>query len=58
MNKQELTELVHDVIKELYDKNEKVYGDKVVLPTMVAQLSVHATLKILEELGILNLPKE
>lgn len=58
MTKQALAELIRDKIVELYEKNEKEYGSSVVLPTMVAQLSVHATLQILEELGLLKLPKE
>lgn len=57
MTKQELTELIHVKINELYEKNENEYGDKVVLPTIMAQISVHATLQVLEELGLLNLSK-
>lgn len=58
MNKQELTEFIRNKIDELYEKNEEVYGSSVVLPSMIAQLAVHTTLQTLEELGILNLPKE
>lgn len=57
MNKQELIEFVHDKINELYDKNEQEYGADVVLPTVVAQIAVHATLATLEKMGLLNLPK-
>lgn len=56
MDKQELAEFIRDKINELYDKNEQEYGDNVVLPTVVAQIAVHATLATLEKLGLLNLP--
>lgn len=58
MNKQELTKFIADKVYELYKKNEKEYGNDIVLPTMVAQMAVHATLHTLEKLGLLNLPKD
>ena len=57
MDKQELAEFIRDKISEYYEKNEQEYGDSVVLPTMVAQIDVHATLATLEKMGLLTLPK-
>lgn len=54
----ELIKLVSDKVQNLYDKNESALGNKVVLPTVVAQIAVHSTLQILEEMGIITLPKK
>ena len=58
MNNQELIEFVANKVYELYEKNEEKYGNDIVLPTIVAQMAVHATLQTLEKLGVLNLPKD
>lgn len=52
----ELRKLIGDKVYNLYNKNSNELGDKTVLPTMIMQMSVYATLEILEELGLLTLP--
>ena len=54
----ELIKLVSDKVQNLYEKNEEFLGSKVVLPTAIAQIAVFSTLQILEEMGILTLPKK
>lgn len=53
----ELAELIWDKVKTLYDKVNEDVGSTAVLPTSVAQISVYATLQVLEELGLLTLPE-
>ncbi len=53
----ELAQLIWDKVKTLYDKVDDNVGSSAVLPTSVAQISVYATLQVLEELGLLTLPK-
>ena len=52
----ELRKLIGDKVYNLYDKNSNELGDKAVLPTTIMQMSVYATLEVLEELGLLTLP--
>lgn len=53
---EELRQLIGDKVYALYDKNSNELGDKTVLPAMIMQMSVYATLQVLEELGLLTLP--
>lgn len=52
----ELRKLIGDKVYTLYTKNSNELGDKAILPAMIMQMSVYATLEVLEELGLLTLP--
>lgn len=54
----ELRKLIGDKVYNLYEKNTKDLGDKAILPALIMQMSVYATLEVLEELGLLTLPKK
>ena len=56
LTKDELRKLIGDIVYTLYDKNSNELGNKAVLPTMIMQMSVYATLQVLEKLGLLTLP--
>lgn len=56
LTKDELRKLIGDKVYNLYNKNSNELGNKAVLPTMIMQMSVYATLEVLEELGLLTLP--
>ncbi len=56
MSNEELRKLIGDKVYTLYNKNSSELGDKTVLPAMIMQMSVYATLQVLEELGFLTLP--
>lgn len=52
----ELRKLISEKVYSIYDKNSNELGDKAVLPAMIMQMSVYATLQVLEELDLLKLP--
>lgn len=54
----ELKQLIGDKVYNLYEKNLKEYKDDAVIPSLIMQMSVYATLEVLEELGLLTLPKK
>lgn len=56
MSNEDLIKLIGDKVYNLYNKNSNKLGDKAILPVMIMQMSVYATLQVLEELGILTLP--
>lgn len=56
MSNEDLIKLIGDKVYNLYNKNSNELGDKAILPVMIMQMSVYATLQVLEELGLLTLP--
>lgn len=58
ISSEELRKLIADKTYSLYQKNQKEFGSNVVLPSFVMQMSVYATLQVLEELGFLKLPEK
>ncbi len=61
MNKEYLTDLIHSSIDEILENcteyNES-NEDKKRLVALLSEVSVNSTLKVLEELNILKLPKD
>ncbi len=58
LNDQQLKELISDKVYDLYIKNDEKYGDRALISQLTAQIAVYATLQVLEELGLLTLPKK
>lgn len=61
MTNQELTELIHSSIDDnIIDilKDTKYNDDEKRLISLTSKISVFSTLKVLEELNILNIPKD
>lgn len=57
---EELGKLIWEKVKAKYDEIDEKYDDSAmsVIPTTTAQVAVYATLQVLEELGLLTLPKK
>ena len=57
MNKIELSELIRDISSEVVNKARKSQPE-LLATEWQTQISVHTTLKVLEKLGFISLPKE
>ena len=58
MTNDELRQLIGDKVTELYEKNIKEYDELARTPKLTMQMSVYVTLQVLEEMGLLTLPKK
>ncbi len=58
MTNDELRQLIGDKVTELYEKNIKEYDELASTPKLTMQMSVYVTLQVLEEMGLLTLPKK
>lgn len=57
ITKEELIKLISDKVYKIREDNKDL-DDKIALPSITAQIAVIATLEILQEFGIIQLPNE
>lgn len=58
ISQKELSNLILKITSKTLEINEQKYGNNIVAPNTIVQMSVYSTLKVLEELELLTLPKK